>query len=123
MSGGIRIWEAQGDYRAKATTGVALAAVMFLLPFTLSALISKLYVVALGGTYITAILVINTLLVARGHDHRPLTLYALVPGPVPPCSWRWHSVLTERSQAPGVSLPYWHATACWVGTRQWSRTW
>lgn len=80
MSGGSRTWDAHGDYRAKATTGVALAAVTLLLPFTVYALIRESYVVALGGTYITAILVINTLLVARGRDHEPMTLYGLVPG-------------------------------------------
>ncbi len=80
MSGGARIWEAHGDYRAKATRGVALAALMLLLPFTIYALFCELYVVAFGGTYITAILVINTQLVARGRDHEPMTLYALVPG-------------------------------------------
>jgi len=80
MSGGTRIWEAHGDYRAKATRGVALAALTLLLPFTLYALFREIYVVAFGGAYITAILVINTLLVARGRDHEPMTLYALVPG-------------------------------------------
>lgn len=80
MSGGTRTWEAHGDYRAKATRGVALAAVMLLLPFTVYALFCEFYLVALGGTYITAILVINTQLVARGRDHEPMTLYGLVPG-------------------------------------------
>ena len=80
MSGGTRIWEAHGDYRAKATRGVALVALMLMLSFTIYALFCGLYVVAFGGTYITAILVINTQLVARGLDHEPMTLYALVPG-------------------------------------------
>lgn len=80
MSGGTRIWEEHGDYRAKATRGVALAALLLLLPFTLYALFRELYIVALGGTYITTILVINTRLVAQGRDHEPLTLFALVPG-------------------------------------------
>lgn len=80
MSGASRIWETHGDYRAKATRGVALAAIMLLLPFTIYALFSELYLVAFGGTYITAILIINTQLVARGRDHEPMTLYALVPG-------------------------------------------
>lgn len=80
MGGGTRNWEVQGDYRAKATRGVALAALMLLLPFTIYTLLCEHYVVALGGTYITAILVINTQLVARGLDHEPMTLYGLVPG-------------------------------------------
>lgn len=80
MSGGTRIWEAQGDYRAKATRSVALAALMLMLPFMIYALFRELYVVALGGTYITAILIINTQLVARGRNHEPMTLYGLVPG-------------------------------------------
>lgn len=80
MSGGTRIWESHGDYRAEATRGVALAALMLLLPFTVYALYRELYVIACGGLYITTILVINTQLVARGRDHEPMTLYGLVPG-------------------------------------------
>ncbi|MFK7994869.1 MAG: GGDEF domain-containing protein [Granulosicoccus sp.] len=80
MSGGTRIWETHGDFRANATRGVALAAVMLLLPFTIYAFFREIYVVAFGGAYITTILVINTQLVARGRDHEPMTLYGLVPG-------------------------------------------
>ncbi|MFK7861744.1 MAG: GGDEF domain-containing protein [Granulosicoccus sp.] len=80
MSGGTRIWEGHGDYRAKATKGVALAAVMLMLPFTIYALIGESYIVAFGGTYITAVLVINAQLVTRGRNHEPMTFYALVPG-------------------------------------------
>lgn len=82
MSSGTRIWNTHGDYRAKATRSVALAALMLLLPFTLIALYRELYIVAFGGTYIISVLVINTQLVARGRDHEPLTLYGLVPGGV-----------------------------------------
>lgn len=80
MSGGLRNWEPQGDYRAKATRGVALAAVILLLPFTFYALLREVYVVALGGIYITTVLIISSQLVARGRDQEPMTLYALVPG-------------------------------------------
>jgi len=80
MSGGMRIWEAHGDYRTKATRGVALAAVMLMLPFTAYALFCASYVVAFGGTYITGVLVVNAYLVSRGINHEPLTLYGLVPG-------------------------------------------
>ncbi|MFK7853989.1 MAG: GGDEF domain-containing protein [Granulosicoccus sp.] len=80
MSSGRRIWNTHGDYRAKATRSVALAALTLLLPFTLFALYRELYIVAFGGTYIITVLVINTQLVARGRDHEPLTLYGLVPG-------------------------------------------
>lgn len=76
----MRIREVTGDYRENATRGVALAATMLLLPFTVYALITGLYVVACGGLYITAVLVINTQLAARGYNHEPMTQYGLVPG-------------------------------------------
>ena len=80
MSGGTRTWDAHGDYRARATRGVALAALALLLPFTLYALFRGLYVIVAGGTFIIALLVVNTWLVARGRDHQPATLFGLVPG-------------------------------------------
>lgn len=80
MRGGTRIWETQGDYRTKATQGVAFAVLMLMLPLTLYALFRGHYVVGFGGFYITTILVINTMLIARGRNHEPMTLYGLVPG-------------------------------------------
>ncbi|CAN0481977.1 unnamed protein product, partial [Hapterophycus canaliculatus] len=76
----MRIWEGHGDYRAKATKGVALAAVTLMLPFTIYSLFLEIYVAAFGGAYITTILVVNSRLVAHGRNHEPLTLYGLVPG-------------------------------------------
>lgn len=80
MSGGTRSWDPGGDYRAKATSGVALAALTLLLPFTVYALLRELYVIVAGGTFIIALLAVNTWLVARGRDHEPATLFGLVPG-------------------------------------------
>ncbi len=80
MSGGTRTWDSHGDYRARATRGVALAALTLLLPFTVYALVRELYVVVAGGTFIIVMLILNTWLVARGRDHEPVTLYGLLPG-------------------------------------------
>ena len=80
MSGGTRILEAEGDYRAKATRAVALAVLMLMLPLTLYALLRGNYVAGFGGAYINTILVINTVLIAHGRNHEPMTLYALIPG-------------------------------------------
>ena len=80
MSDGVRTWDSHGDYRARATSGVALAALTLLLPFTVYALFRELYVIVAGGTFIIALLTVNTWLVARGRDHEPATLFGLVPG-------------------------------------------
>ena len=80
MREGRRPREPHGDYRARATRGVALAALAFLLPFTLYALLRGSYVMVAGGVYITALLSANTWLVGRGIDHEPTTFFGLVPG-------------------------------------------
>ena len=115
MSGGLRNWEPQGDYRAKATRGVALAAVMLLLPFTFYALLREVYVVALGGTYITTVLIISSQLVARGRDHEPMTLYALVPGGILFMSLAF---LVDANMASIWCFPSILACYCMLGLRK-----
>ncbi len=115
MSGGTRIWEAHGDYRAKATRGVALAALMLLLPFTIYALFCEPYVVAFGGIYIIAILVINTQLVARGLDHEPMTLYALLPGGI---LFMWLAFRVDGDMASIWCFPSILACYCMLGWRK-----
>lgn len=75
-----RVRERQGDYRARATGGVALVYLVLLLPFALYALSRGFYVIAAGGAFIIALLAASTWLVAHGRDHEPLTLFGLVPG-------------------------------------------
>lgn len=79
-NGDTRVWNEHQDFRAKATRGVALAALALFLPFTLYAFREGLYLIGLGGAHITVCLAINTWLIGRGLDHEPATLFCLVPG-------------------------------------------
>ena len=67
------------DFRAKATFGVALAALALLLPLAWLTFLEGRSFMALGTLCIVALLAINAWLVYVGRCHQRLTLYALVP--------------------------------------------
>ena len=77
-----RVWDANGNYRARATKGVAVFALILLFPFSVYALSHQLYAITLGGTFVVSLLIANTYLISNGRDHEPLTLYALIPGSI-----------------------------------------
>ncbi len=67
------------DFRAKATLGVALAALLLLLPFSAVHLIQQNYPIGLGSLGIVFILGANAWMVKCGQCHQKLTLFGLVP--------------------------------------------
>ena len=67
------------DFRAKATFGIALAALSLLLPLALLTFLEGRVFIALGTMSIVALLATNAWLVYLGRCHQRLTLYILVP--------------------------------------------
>jgi len=107
--------EAHQDYRARATRGVAFAALTLLLPFTLYALVQGMHVFAVGGAYINVLLLANTWLVARGRDHEAITLFGLVPGGT---AFMGLSLGLEGSVASAWCFPSVLACYCMLGGRR-----
>ena len=67
------------DFRAKATFGVAVAAIIFMLPVGAYDLIRGESAVGLGSMAVVFILLANAWMAIRGHCHQNLTLYGLFP--------------------------------------------
>jgi len=68
-----------GDFRARATLGVALTALLLLLPFAVLSIAQQRYVMASGTAGIVFILAANAWSVTQGRCHQNITLYGLVP--------------------------------------------
>ena len=69
-----------GGFRAKAARGVAIAALLLLLPFVVASAVQGHIGMAVGTAGIVLMLCVNLRLVMRGHDHEPLMIYVFVPG-------------------------------------------
>ncbi|MFK7858549.1 MAG: GGDEF domain-containing protein [Granulosicoccus sp.] len=67
------------DFRAKATLGVALAALGLLFPIAILNFFHGIIVTGLGSLGIVILLATNVWLVLRGRCHQTLTLFCLVP--------------------------------------------
>jgi len=67
------------DFRAKATFGVALAALGLLFPIAILNFFHGNVLTGIGSLGIVILLATNVLLVLRGRCHQTLTLYGLVP--------------------------------------------
>lgn len=67
------------DFRGKAALGVALTALILLLPFAVANLLQGNIAQSVGIFGIVAILAINALRVLKGQEYQVLTLYGLVP--------------------------------------------
>ena len=76
------IWDRATDYRARAAGGVALSALILLLPFVLVSALQGRVGMALGTAAVVAMLATNVRLVANGRDHERLTTYGFVPAGV-----------------------------------------
>ncbi len=72
-------WHSGGDFRAKATFGVAIAATLLLLPVALLDFYQGKIAIGIGSLGIVAILSLNAWSVYKGRCHQNLTLYGLVP--------------------------------------------
>lgn len=72
-------WNDNSDFRAKATWGVALAAVTLLFPIAILNLYRGEVYVGLGSLGIVCMLAANVIAVSKGLDHQKMTLYGLVP--------------------------------------------
>ena len=69
-----------GGFRAKAARGVAIAALLLLLPFVAMSALQGRVGMAIGTAGIVLMVCANLWLVLRGRDHEPLMLYVFVPG-------------------------------------------
>lgn len=76
---GLRFWQTKTEYRARATFGVALAALSLLFPFMILSIVQGRVVMAAGTGFVVLMLSINTWLVTRGRDYETVTLVVLVP--------------------------------------------
>ena len=77
----IEPWSSAGvDFRARATLGVALIALVLLLPFAVASLVQRQWAHGSGTLGILLLLGASALCVVRGRSHRGITLWALVPG-------------------------------------------
>jgi diguanylate cyclase (GGDEF)-like protein len=72
-------WDPATDFRAKATFGVAIAAVMLLLPVAIHDVLIGEIAIAIGSLGIVFILSTNAWTVISGRCHQRLTLFGLVP--------------------------------------------
>ena len=68
------------DFRQRATLGVALIALVLLLPFAAASLVHRQWALSAGTFGILLLLGANALCVLRGRRHQEITLYLLVPG-------------------------------------------
>ena len=72
-------WDPDVDYRARATLGVAVAALLLLLPFAFSSLWTGQVASAVGTFGIVLVLAANAISVLQRQNHEVLTLFGLVP--------------------------------------------
>lgn len=71
--------EPKNDYRAKATIGVAVAALSLLLPFVVLSIVQDRLVMAVGTGCIVVMLSSSAWLAARGRSYETPTLFGVVP--------------------------------------------
>lgn len=67
------------DFRTKATFGVTITAIIFLLPMAVMNILTDRIYVATGAIAIVCMLIISALAVSMGRDHQKITLYFLIP--------------------------------------------
>lgn len=67
------------DFRATATVGVALIAVLLMLPAALLDLLDGQFAIGIGAFFVAFILVANAWIVSKGRCHQKLTQYGLIP--------------------------------------------
>lgn len=78
-----RVWDATPDnYRARATLRVTAFALILSFLLIIYSFSHQLYALALGWAFIALLSGINVSFIANGHDHEPLTLFALLPGSI-----------------------------------------
>ncbi|NND90149.1 MAG: GGDEF domain-containing protein [Granulosicoccus sp.] len=72
-------WDPRADFRAKATFGVATAAVILLFPVAIIDILFGDVFIGIGSLGIVFILAANAWMVAQGRCHQNLTLFGLIP--------------------------------------------
>jgi len=69
----------RSDFRSKSTLGVAISALVLLIPFSVNNFLQGRYVLGIGSAVVVAMLAANAWSVTRGRYHPSLVLFGLVP--------------------------------------------
>jgi len=91
--------EPKNDYRAKATIGVAVAALSLLLPFVVLSIVQDRLIMAAGTACIIVMLSTSAWLAARGRSYELPTLFGVIPISV--------LIMTHVFQVDGVIGSVW----------------